>query len=939
MTDRKRWTLYVLASILSVLCIYGGFGHRATAGITHESALTSSFSAFQASDDKDSVQTVSTLDAVGRQTRDEIPAPADVFGFKPGTPYKLADYGQILKYFRALEEASNRVVLKQIGTTTLGRPMIMAIISSEENLQNRKRYREINRRLAYAEGLSKEKARQLAAEGKATVWIDGGLHSNEVAHSQHTSELAYWLAASESEEARRVREEVITLLCPVVNPDGQDMIVEWYRENRGTPFETAPLPKLYHKYVGHDNNRDWYMFTQKETQAVADVYYHEWFPQITYNHHQTGPFPGRIWVPPSADPLNPNIDPLVAANTSHIGQNMLTQFMKEGKAGVSTGIGYRVIWAPGFMSGAPKLHNMIGIFTETALYGYGTPHCYTEEEVGDTFKRGIPQSTKTPSVQYPEPWEGGCWGVRDAMNYMMTASQSTLDLASEHREDLLYNIYHMGQRQIARGKRAEEGGFAYVINMKVQHDRNAAMELLQVFRQAGIEIHRADGSFTAGGQEYPEGAYVIGPQAFRPFVVDLMEPKMYPERYRYSKKYPDRFRLPEGPPERPYDLTGYSLPLQMGVKYDRVDEPFAMPGPTVEEISPPSAEVQGKGQFGYLLSHDPNASASAVNRLLKGGAQISWASDSFEVSGERWPAGTFVVQGANRDTLKKLAQELGLNFAGVDSEPDVALQEIRAPKIGIYQSYVANMAEGWTRWVLDKYKFKVDLLHDKNLQQGDLNQYDIIVIADQSPEDILRGHPPQTMPSKYVGGMGAEGAAALKRYVEEGGWVLSAHESVEFVASQFGLPVQNAVEGVPSQKFFIPGSLIRITTKPTDPLAYGMAEKAVATTWEQALVMKTTPAAKEDSSAAGKQVLEQEAEVYARFPEEEKLLLDGLAIGEEQYLAGRSAAMRLPLGKGTVVLLGFRPDTRGQSRNTFKLLFNPLYASTIEGGLESFAGN
>ena len=426
------------------------------------------------------------------------PKPGELIGFELGTDYKIATYEQIHRYFLELDKASDRVVVEEIGRSTLDRPLILAFISSKENLQKRDRYREINKSLALARGLSDREAQQLASEGITTVWIDGGLHASELAGSQFTPELAYWLATDESAEARRIRDKVLLLLMPNMNPDGLDIVAEWYGENLGTAFETAPVPKLYHHYVGHDNNRDWYMFTQDETKAAADIFYHRWFPQIVYNHHQTGPFPGRIWVPPAIDPLNHHVDPLMVASFSHLGQFMLTRFMKEGKPGVSTAIGYRVAWAAGFMHAAPQLHNILGLFTETALYGLATPHCYTDEEIGDTFSRGIRLPTREPSMNYPVPWQGGCWHLRDAMEYMLTGSKAVLDVASKLKEDYLFNIYHMGQRQIARGEAAQDGPFAYAIDPSEQHDPGSALDLVRTLRQGGVEIRKAETEFQCG---------------------------------------------------------------------------------------------------------------------------------------------------------------------------------------------------------------------------------------------------------------------------------------------------------------------------------------------------------------------------------------------------------------------------------------------------------
>lgn len=855
--------------------------------------------------------------------RAAVPNPADVIGFEPGTEYRLVTSEQIVRYFRALDEASDRIVVEEIGRSTLGKPMIMALISSPENLARSEEIKAMNRKLALARGLGDDEAAKLAAGGVATVWIDGGLHAQELAGSQLMPGLAHWLVTDESREAQRIRDNVLLLLNPNMNPDGLDIVSSWYAEHVGTAFETSSIPVAAHAYVGNDINRDWYMFTQAESRVAADVFYHEWFPQIVFNQHQGGPFPSRQFVAPAADPLNPNLDPLMVAAFRHLGEHQLVRFMKEGKPGVATGIYYRVVWTAAYMSAAPQFHNMLGLFTETAMSDYATPHCVTEDEVFDPTRNELGISTRLPSVHYPIPWQGGCWRLQDAIEYMTTGCKAVLDAAARLKESYLVNIHHMGRRQIERGETAEGGPFAHVVDLKQQHDPGSAVELLRTLRQGGVEIRRAEAAFRAGGTQFPAGAYVIPPQAFRPFVLDVMEPKVYPNRFEY----------PGGPPEAPYDLTGYNLPDQMGVEVHRVAEAFEMPGPEVDEIPPPKGRVQGDGTAGYLLSHDWNAAALASNRLLADGARLAWTTEPVEAAGRQWPAGTIVIREADAASLQGLAEELGLELVGLDDDIEAAQMEIRAPKVGIYQSYMSGYnwtdEEGWTRWVLDQYEFDLEALHDADIRGGDLSRFDVIILPDQDAKEILQGHPPLTMPEGYTGGVGAEGAAALKRFVETGGWVVAFHRAVEFAAEMFGLPVRNAVADVDPRRYFIPGSLIRFETEPSDPLAFGMAREGSATFWRSNLVMDVVPPMSQPRAANGEAAIERDLVVYARFPDE-RLWLDGWAIGAQEYLAGRPAALRASLGRGEVVLIGFTPDTRAQSRNAFKLLFNPLYAATAE---------
>jgi hypothetical protein len=814
----------------------------------------------------------------------KVPEPADVFGFTPGTDYKLATHAQIVEYFRRLDAASDRVVVEEIGKTVEGRPLILALISSEANIKNRARYKEIARQLATARGLDEAKARALAKEGRAIVWIDGGLHATEVAHAQHTPEFGWWVATSESDEAKRMRENAILLLMPVMNPDGLEVVTNWYTRNLGTPFETTSPPQLYHHYIGHDNNRDWYMFTQNETQAVSRILYHEWFPQIVYNHHQSSPFPGRIWGPPMENPVNPNLDPLIVSTINQIGEAMRKRFDEEGKPGYNSGIVFDMWWN-GSMRGAPDFHNMAGFLTETAGYRYATPRCYSKDEIPDTFgERASNLDAKNPSTNYTNPWLGGCWPLRSAVDYMLTASRAVLNFGATLKEEFLFNVWRMGTRQIARGEKALGGPYAYVIDLSAQHDATATVEFLRTFRRGGVEIRQADAAFTAGGKQYDAGSYVIGPQAFRPYVIDLMEPKTYPDRRQY----------PGGPPEPPYDMTGYELGLQMGVKADRITEPFALPAKIVDTVPSPSRSTVGAETF--TLPRTANASARDVNRLLKAGARIAVAG-----------SGDFIVNPA----------------AGSKEGSPKGLPHLRAPRIGLYRSHLSNMDEGWTRWVLEQYEFPYRTLTDKDIRGGDLSAFDIILFADEGEDQILNGHRAGTMPPEFVGGIGVEGAAALKRYVENGGWVYAWDGAADFAISTFGLPLRNTVRNVAPRDFFIPGSLVHLDTKPASPLAAGMPERAIAF-FVHSQAFSVIPGASE-----GKQRIDRNLEVFASYAAKD-FLASGWELGGGRYAAGRAAGVRVPIGKGQVVVLAFRPHFRGQPHNTFKLLFNPIFAAALD---------
>jgi hypothetical protein len=840
-----------------------------------------------------------------------IPHPRDVFGFELGADYKLAKYDQIEAYFERLDAASDRVKVVRIGESVLGRSLLLAFISSEENIRQLDEYRDISERLARGRDLTDVQARQLAKEGKAIVWIDAGIHATEVAPVQSTPLLAHKVVTEETEEMRRIREDVILLLMPVMNPDGMDMVAEWYESNLGTRYETAPLPGLYHFYTGHDNNRDWAMHTQKESQAVAPVLYEEWYPQILYIQHQTGPFPARIHMPPFDDPVNPNIHPLVVQSVNVIGAHMAKRFGEERKPGAIQHRQYPM-WRADGLRYAVYGHNIMGVHTETQLFRYATPRYYDPDSLPGVFGgRGAPLSTTNPSVFYPDPWRGGWWRLGDAVEYVLTACMGVLDIAERLKEDWLYNSYTMARDAIQK----EGDVFAWVIPLE-QWDRSEAIELVRILRRAGVEVHRAISPFLVGDKSYGAGSYLAyGGQAFRGFIAHILDKQAYPDRRLYSG----------GPPIPPYDLAGWTFPVAMGVNVDRVERRFDAEVEVVDEVEPAPGGVKGDAAFGYLLSHQDNLSALAVNRLLAAGNPVSWSGEVFVADGSTYRTGTIIVEQGRgtAELVETLARELGLEFIGLGQQPTTTLFRLHSPRVGLYKSWVANMDEGWTRWILAKeYGFAVDTLHDADIRAGDLSRYDAIILPDQSVRAIVDGHSSGTMPPEYIGGMGVEGAAELRRFVEAGGTLVAFDNATEFAIQQFELPVRDVLRGLPTTEFFVPGSLIRLNVDDTHPIAYGMPAE-VAAMFRRSKAFELVHPEGEGSS------LVSPVEVVARYGKND-LLLSGFEVGAETHLADRPAVVRVGLGDGDVILIGFRPQFRAIPRVTFKLLFNAIHGAAAE---------
>ena len=858
-----------------------------------------------------------TVAALSAQTP---PHPKDVFGFTPGDDYKLATYEQMLDYYEQLDLASDRVQLREIGKSVLGRPLLLLVISSEENLRQLERWRRTGEQLARAR-VDQATARQLAAEGKAIVWIDGGLHATEVAHAQMTTLLAYRVAAEESPEMQRIRDNVILLLMPVMNPDGLDIVAAWYQRNLGTPFETTRPPWLYHHYIGHDNNRDWFMNNMPESQAVTRVLYNEWYPQIVYNHHQTSPSWTRIFIPPFASPVNPNIHPGVTTGVNLVGSAMANRFAVKKMPGVVSHVIFSMWWNGG-MRTVPYFHNMIGILTETA-HATPTPRYFDPDSIPKSVagRRGGGIATNGTDIFYPYPWKGGWSHFRDPVNYMLTASMAVLRIAADLREHWLWGIYEMGRDAIERGQ--SERPFAYVIPPE-QWNAGEEVNLVNILLLGGVEVHRATRSFKTGERTYPAGSFVIySAQAFRPYIKDLLE----------AQHYPDRRRGPGGAPQTPYDLAGWTLPMQMGVRVDPIEAAFEADTERLEgRVAPEPGEVTGRARFGYAWSHRPNAGVLAVNRLLAQGERVYLAAEPFSRSGREFDRGAFVVAAGDSTgpRVQALARELGLDFVGLDEEPNARLQALKRPRVALYKSWVPSMDEGWTRWLLKEYAFPVDTLHDADVRETDLSHYDAIVLPHQSAQRILNGHAPGTMPEEFTGGLGLEGALALKKYVEEGGTLVALDAASDFAIAQFGLPLRNAVARLSARQFFIPGSLVRIKIDAAHPLAYGMPEEAAASFVRSRAfdIVRLSPKG-EGGRADLPPPPKPPVEVVARYAKND-ILMSGWALGEKKYLGGKAAVVRARLGRGEVVLFGFRPQFRGQPRGTYKLFFNALLLAGAE---------
>lgn len=865
-----------------------------------------------------------------------IPTPESILGFKVGADFRLATYEQAISYWRALEKASPLIRLQEIGKTSMGKPMYCAIITSADNMKKLDRLREISEKLALGQ-ISDAEARRLSREGRAVVYIDGGLHANEVAPAQHNIQLAYDLVAADDPKTHLIRENTI-LLLNFANPDGMDIVADWYHQNVGTPYELSPVPRLYHFYAGHDSNRDAYMLNLSETRAILSFEYRKWYPLLNINHHQPAPFPTRISIPPLPEPVNPNVHPLVTRWKNVLGDTAGLAFDRSNQPGAISRI---VIdgWAPEMLDAIGDLFNTASTSPETARSGYATPRHYTPKDFPEEYR------DLTPSVFYPNPWKGGWWRLRDQVEYVLTFSKATLEMAAAHREQMLYDKYRMGRDRIERAEK--EPPYAYIIPRE-QWDPPVAALMLNRMMLLGIKVTTARSSFSSGDQTFRAGTWVIPMrQPFAAFVKSMFEEQKYPDLAKYPQLWqgvvrPTKFTDAYLPP---YDTAGWTLPYQLGVKTIAAVEPLKADLVPIENAIPPAGSVEGNAAATYLLPPQLNNSFIAVNRILKAGGDVSRAKREFSEGGRTWAAGTWIIRGGSvaRSLIDSVARDLSLKVVGVAGDGTSDAFSIKAPRVALYQSWVASMDEGWTRWLFEQYEMPYTTIHDSDIRAGGLgSRFDVIVIPEQQTRQIVNGHAAESMPHAYVGGIGKEGVSNIRSFVQQGGTLVLLDRASGFAADELQLPVKDALtevrvrrdvsgfDGVASQapaEFASPRSVLRMTFDRWNPVAYGMPEEGAASFGTDSIAFdigqpleKTNEVSDPSNGVA----------VVARFPST-GVLLSGFLRGEK-YLFGKPAALEASLDKGKVIMLGFGVQYRAQPHGTFKLLFNSLYYATASIG-------
>src|SRR5215203_430093 len=746
--------------------------------------------------------------AAGTAVRGEsaIPSPEQFFGFPMGATRRIAGWSRIVDYFRAVDRLSDRVVVQDLGPTTEGRPYLLAIVSAPDTIADLPRYQAMQRQLANPRETSAAEADRIAHEGKAVVLIGGNIHGNEIGSSQMVNDLLYSLATSDDARVKRVLDNVILLLVPSQNPDGQQMMADWHDKTVGTPYEDAPLPELYHRFAGHDNNRDSYMLTQVETRYLAQITYRDWLPEVYLDQHQMGSGRARIFVPPFKNPPNPNVDPLVWSEVNLLGQSMAARLQEAGKVGVMWGEIYSGFWQ-GANSTNPWWHNMVALLTEVAsarlaspIFQHAAPGA-VGSAADDTAEPGDLQIPAPPDVQfrmnYPQPWLGGRWTFADVVEHHRLAVDGLLDAVASHRETLKRNFYLMNRRTVERFA----GGrpFAFVVP-RAQHDPGTAAELVRLVQAGGAEVHQARAAFRAGGVDYPPGTVVIRlAQPFGRWVKDLLEAQTYPDI---------RWPSPSAPIDRPYDMTSWTLGLLMGVTVIEVQDPFDAALTRVEgDVSWPRGAVEGSGTT-WVLPHAPNRSATATHRLLAAGAEVSWVTEQIRIGQRQFEPGDILVRRASPQTMDTLAADLGVPIEATSRVvPSDHLLPLRLPRVALYEPWGGNADAGWTRWVFETHDLPYTRVrHDEVKDPSFGRQFDVVVLPDAPVPLLLRGLQGSNVMPEHRGGLGEEGVGALRAFVQNGGTLVTLGNSAQFAVEQLGVPVSNVVGSDDPDVFFCPGS-------------------------------------------------------------------------------------------------------------------------------------
>ncbi len=833
-----------------------------------------------------------------------IPSPEEFFGHQMGADRQLAHWDKLVEYYDLIGANSDRVQVVHMGPSTLGEPFLSIYVSAPENLARLDDLKRMNAVLQDPRGHTEAEIEGAIADGKVVFVQSYALHSTEVAASQSAAEIVYLFATRDDAEIHEILDNTVSILIPAFNPDGVGIVNEWYDRWVGTEYEGASPPELYHHYIGHDNNRDAFMQNTVESFYGARIMFREWIPQAYIDHHQMGAYTARIYLPPYAEPIRPEGDPLVWREMSWYGAHIAYKMEEAGLEGAVNAAIYSGWGHFGFHWITP-FHNIAGMLTESASARLATPLFVHPDQLQGS--RQLPEYEA--QTTFPNPWPGGWWRVRDIVERQIVATFSPLEIAAKNRETVLRNAYNKASRQIQRGLEGDVK--AYVIPA-AQHDPLTMTRMVNKLLLQGITVERAPAGFTHEGRVYGEGSYVVS----------MAQPKRGVIRWLLGQTYyPDNSytRTADGDPIRPYDMSADVIAEFMGVRVDPVRTAVEAPLAVVEGMVAPQGVVAAEAPHGHRIDGTLNDAFKAVNLLFNAGAGVQRVTESGAAAAE----GDFVVEpGADMGALKEIAAVTGVDFAALEWDPSTISQPVTRQRIGMYQRfYGGNMDEGWTRWLLEDFGFAYTSLLDDEILAGDLHErWDVIILPADSKQMMLgptgspqggRGPDPAGTPPDYRSGFGDAGAAALEAFVENGGTLVTFAQAGDLVLDEFDVPVRNAVAGMWGSDFWAPGSTLKVKVDTSSPFAYGMPGDALAAYLAGGQVYETVPGARSSDVRRIVTYIDRD------------ILQSGWLLGEEA-IANKAAMVSVQHGEGTIVMIGFRAQHRAQTHGTFKLLFNAL---------------
>jgi hypothetical protein len=823
-----------------------------------------------------------------------VPDAATRLGFAPGADYMLADWASVVDDFRSVDAASDRVSVVEAGKTTEGRPYLLAVISSPETIARLHVYREHQRRLhdpRLFEGAEQE--RLAIEESKPVVVITCSIHSNEPASTLAAVRLLHELATGDDRDTREALDGVIVILVPSANPDGVDKVKAWYDRSRGKPWEGGGEPELYHRHAGHDTNRDWFMLNLPETRILTRILYKEWFPTIFYDVHEMAADGPRVFVPPYREPFNPNVDRRIRQSAVVIGAHMRADLSTAGVRGVVSSALFDDWWNGGART-TPERHNIVSVLSETASVRIASPVEARPASRGPSRRRPGPRPLRSPE----EAWPGGVWRLGDVVDAELVCARSLLKLASRYRREFQAGLAAMARKAIVEGR--EGAPRAWVVPAR-QHDPGTAATMLRILHDSGIEIHKAREPFRADGRDHEAGDWIVfASQPYRSHVKDLMERQSYPGRLDAR-----------GRAEAPYDVAGWTLPLMMGVDVAEAAGPLDVAADRVDAVARPAGAIEGDARpGGGSLTFDGrrNDDYKLLNRLLKAGVAVELESSAagFRIADDP----------ATRGRVGPLLVGLSSTLLAAPARRAARLDRLAAPRVGVYQPYVPIADEGWTRYVLEQYEYAYETIHDSDVRRGDLGRRLDVVIVPSTPAAILRrGYEPGQSAPEYTGGLGEEGAGAIRRFVEDGGVLVCLEDACSYAIAELKPPVADALRGVSSSAFLCPGSVLGATLEGTSRLTIGMPA-SFSLYFDRSLAFEVPPGAVE----------RQGVRVAARYAAPTPLQ-SGWMIGADR-IAGKPALVEVAMGAGRLVLFGFPPQHRGWTHGTYRLLFNALIKTT-----------